>query len=286
MQCVLLHVTSAGNEFMAHIAEVVAWGFRAAGVTCEVVVDGLPPPTPHDDVLHVVVAPHEYFPLHFLRTRPTIELAPTLASVAVLNVEQPGSQWFDAACQFARQARVVYDISPAGVTEFERRGVQARHTPLGYVPALEAPAADRGGRRIDVLFLGYASPRRTAFFARHAAWFASRNCHVILTDVGHPRHAQTPGYRAGPDRLRLAAEARIVLGVHATERPYFEQHRALLALANRALLVTETSEHTAPLEEGRHFVAAPLDELPATCERYLGRPAELERIASEGHTLA
>lgn len=287
MPGVHLHVASAGNEFMAHIAEIVAGGFLAAGVPCDVVVDGLPPTAPRDAALHVVIAPHEYFPLHFLRTRPTIELAPTLASVAVLNVEQPGSEWFNRAWEFARQARVVYDISLTGVIELERRGVPAWHTPLGYVPALEAPEAAGGGSRpIDVLFLGNASPRRAAFFARHARWFARRNCRIILSDAGRPRLARTAGYRSGLDRLRLAADARIVLGVHATERPYFEQHRALLALANRALLVTETSRHTEPLEEGRHFVSAPLDELPARCEQYLERPAELERIASEGHALA
>ena len=87
-----------------------------------------------------MVAPHEYFPLHFLRTRPTIELEPTLASVAVLNVEQPGSEWFEVTWQFARLARHVFDISPAGVAEFQRRGVSAIHVPLGYTPSLEAPA--------------------------------------------------------------------------------------------------------------------------------------------------
>ena len=88
-----------------------------------------------------MVAPHEYFPLHFLRTRPTIELEPTLASVAVLNVEQPGSEWFEVAWEFARRARHVFDISPAGVAEFQRRGVSAIHVPLGYTPSLEAPDA-------------------------------------------------------------------------------------------------------------------------------------------------
>ena len=101
MRTVQLLVASAGNEFMAHIAEVFAEGFREAGIPCTVTIDGLPPPAvPHDE-LHVVVAPHEYFPLHFLRTRPTIELAPALASVAVLNVEQPGSQWFETAWEAA-----------------------------------------------------------------------------------------------------------------------------------------------------------------------------------------
>ena len=39
---VQLHVTSAGNEFMAHIAGLFAEGFRAQGIASEVVVDGAP----------------------------------------------------------------------------------------------------------------------------------------------------------------------------------------------------------------------------------------------------
>ena len=120
-----------------------------------------------------------------------------------------------------------------------------------------------------MLFLGHASPRRQAFFARHADFFSAFNCHIVVSEVARPRSATTSGYRAGDERLRLVASSRIVLCVHSTERPYFEQHRAMLALANRCLLVTESSHHTDPLEEGVHFASAALDELPALCRRYL-----------------
>ena len=281
------HVAAAGNEFMAHIAGLFAEGFRGQGIASEVVVDGAPLQDRDDDTLSVVVAPHEYFPLYFLRTRPTIELEPTLSSVAVLNVEQPGSEWFEVAWQFARQARHVFDISPAGAAEFQRRGVSAIHVPLGYTPSLQAPALPSTAERpIDVLFLGHASPRRQAFFARHADFFSAFNCHIVVSEVAQPRSATTSGYRAGDERLRLVASSRIVLCVHSTERPYFEQHRAMLALANRCLLVTESSHHTDPLEEGVHFASASLDELPALCRRYLADLSALDQIATAGHAMA
>ena len=282
-----LHVASAGNESMAHIAGLLAEGFRDEGNACDVVADGLPLEDRRRGAISVVIGPHEFFPLHFLRTRPTIELEPTLAAVAVLNVEQPGSQWFDVAFEFARRARHVFDISPAGVAEFQRRGVAAVHTPLGYTPALEtSPRRPMAKRPIDILFLGHASARRQAFFARHAEFFSSVNAHIVLTEVNRPRGIDTPGYRAGDDRLELAASSRIVLCVHSTDRPYFEQHRALLALANGALLVTETSAHTTPLGEGEHFVSAPLDQLPAVCRRYLTDTALLEQVATAGRDAA
>lgn len=284
---VRLYVASAGNEFMAHIADLLAEGLRATGVACEVVVDGLPLDDQRGGALSVVIAPHEYFPLYFLRTRPTIELEPTLASVAVLNVEQPGSQWFEVAWEYARRARHVFDISPAGVAEFQRRGIAAVHAPLGYAPLLEAatrpPMADRA---IDVLFFGHVSPRRLAFLARHADFLSGVHAHIVVSDMHRPRLAGTPGYQSGSDRLNLVASSRIVLCVHSTDRPYFEQHRAMLALANGSLLVTETSAHTAPLEDGVHFVSADLDQLPAVCRRYLADPAALERIATAGRDVA
>ena len=284
---VRLHVASAGNEVMVHIAGLLAEGLAADGVGSEVVVDGLPLEDRHVGALSVVVAPHEFFPLHFLRTRPSIELEPTLASVAVLNVEQPGSQWFDVGWDFARRARHVFDISPAGVAEFHRRGVTAVHTPLGYLPSLEAPARQpTSARAIDVLFLGHGSERRNAFFARHADFFSTFNCHLVVSEVNRPRLAATPGYRSGDQRLALIASSRILLCVHSTERPYFEQHRAMLALANGCLLVTESSQHTEPLQDGVHFASAAIDALPALCRRYLTDPSALERVATAGREMA
>ena len=266
---------------MTHIASLFAEGCAAHGVAARVVVDGHP--LDHAEAACVIVAPHEYFPLHFLPTRPTIELAPTLAAVALVNVEQPGSTWFEVAWDFARRARHVFDISPTGVAEFQRRGVEAVHTPLGFSPSLEASARlPLTSRPTDVVFFGHASARRNSFLARHARTFSAMNCEIVLTEVHRPRVRHTAGYLSGDDRLRRVADSKIVLSVHASDRPYFEQHRAVLALANGSLLVTETSLHTAPLVHGVHFMAADLDELPALCDRLLRDPSTLARVAGAG----
>ncbi len=280
-----LFVASAGNEFMRHIAELLAEGFAAESVPCAVHVDDVP--DVHSRSVQIVIAPHEYFPLFFLRTRPTIELAPTLASAFVLTAEQPGSITFEAGWEFVRRARGVFDISADGVAELSKRGCRAIHTPLGYAPSLEAPeqrpAADRP---LDVVFFGHASPRREAFFARHAETFARWNCRLVLADPRRPRQATTPGYVAAATRLQLAADSRIVLNVHAGGRAYFEQHRALLAFANGALLVTERSRHTDPFRPGEHFMAGALTELPALCHRFLTDPAALAQMTAHAYETA
>ena len=205
----------------------------------------------------------------------------------VLNVEQPGSSWFEQAFDYARRARGVFDISREATSEFRRRGIRAEWTPLGvastFTSAEQMPVADRP---IDVLLMGHASTRREQFVARHGAFFSSPKCRIVLTDVEHPRTVDTPGYYSGEDRRRVVASSRILLNVHSSERTYFETHRAVLALGNGCLLVTETSRHTDPLQQGCHFAMAPLDDLAALCQRYLDNPAELERIARAGQSFA
>jgi GT2 family glycosyltransferase len=283
-----LHVASAGNEFMAHIAEIFAAGFAAIGTPASVVVDGLPLEDTARGAQAIVVAPHEFFPLHFLKRRPTIELEPTLASVAVLNVEQPGSQWFERAWEFAYRARLVLDISAAGEAEFARRGIPAVLAPLGYVPMLESTRAGVAAstRPLDVVFLGSGSPRRNAFFARHARFFASLDAEIRLVSSGRPSGPDTPGYLSGTARSDYLASSKIVLGVHSSDSDYFEQHRALLALANGALLVSEPGTPPDPLVAGTHFVTGSLDDLPAICDHHLKRPETLDAIASAGRTIA
>jgi hypothetical protein len=271
---------------MIEIASLLADGFARLDVPCQLAIDREPTPAA-PDLLQLVVAPHEYF---------TLFLAPRLSPVAqdtaarhvfVLNVEQPGSQWFDLAAHFAVVGRGVFDISRDGVAEFRRRGVDAVHAPIGFLPELEhADAPALADRPIDVVFLGHHSLRREHFFARHAACFAAMDCRLVLTDPLQPRTADTPGYLAGSARQRLLRATKILLNVHSTERQYFESHRALLALANGCLLVSENSQDTRPFSSGRHFVSGFIDELPALCAQYATDAAASAGIVREGQRLA
>jgi GT2 family glycosyltransferase len=270
---------------MVDIAEILSEGLRANGFTPEILFDQLPAASDH--VPQVVVAPHEYVPLFAVKKLSASELDQRLRYVYVLNVEQPGSQWFELAFESGRRCRGVFDISADGVREFRKRGVPAHLARLGYASRLEHPSPGRLQERpIDILFLGHNSPRREDFFARHADLFSRFRCHINLLNVSVPRRATTAGYYADAARLDLLARSRILLNIHSSDRTYFETHRALLALANCCLLVTETSRDTAPLVNGEHFVMETLDELPARCAYYLENLESLDQVATQGRQLA
>jgi glycosyltransferase involved in cell wall biosynthesis len=279
-------VASAGNEFMIEIAEMLSDGFVSLAVSCSVEIDQLPSPA-ESDVLQLVVAPHEFFPLFVTAICPPPVDEQLAAHVFVLNVEQPGSSWFELAWKYARVSRGVLDISLDGVREHALRGRRATHVPLGYTEALRPPSTnihrqDAPVRPIDVLFLGHQSPRRDEFFARHAAFFASHRCQLVLADSSVPRTSRTPGYAAGGARRALLQASRILLNVHSTDRTYFESHRAMLALANECLFVSEASRTSAPLVAGQHFVSAALDDLPELCARYLSDEPGRQAVARRG----
>ena len=185
-------------------------------------------------------------------------------------------------------ARHVFDISPAGVAEFQRRGVIGGPRPTGiHAVARGADAAARGRPRDRraVSRPCVSAPERVLCPARR---FLQRLQLPHRRQRGAPA-ATRPRPRAtgrATSGCALVASSRIVLCVHSTERPYFEQHRAMLALANGCLLVTESSQHTEPLEDGVHFASAALDELPALCRRYLTDPSALDKVATAGHEMA
>lgn len=275
-------LASAGNRFMAELAEMFAEGFAGLGIEASLEFDRLPPASPAKGELWVVVAPHEYFPLFAERCvgRRWPQVA---ASVWSLATEQPGSRCFEAGFRYAAACRGVFDINALGVREFRRRGIPAEYTPLGYAWAAEATGDPPAVRDIDIVFLGHDSPRRARFFARHAERLARYRCHLALNDPQRPRLLSTPGFVCGRDRSQLLRRSRALLNIHAAERPYFEWQRALYAMANGCLVVSETSLGAEPLCDGQHLVFAPLESLMDRCEEYLQDEYRRQAIAEQAY---
>jgi len=136
-RAVRLFAASAGNHVMREIADVFAAGFAANGVPADVAIDVLPEAAPAEGLLQVVVAPHEFYPL-FAAPKGEPEVLRALSAVHLLNVEQPGSAWFESACWYAAGAAGVLDINSVSAAELRRRGLAAIHAPFGYT----APPAD------------------------------------------------------------------------------------------------------------------------------------------------
>ena len=263
-EAVRLFVASAGNHVMREIADVFASGFSANGVRAEVAIDVLPAAAPADGLLQIVVAPHEFYPL-FAASR-AHEATAALPAVHLLNVEQPGSPWFESACWFARGAAGVLDINAMSAAELRRRGIAAVHAPLGYLPpSADPPPAERD---IDIVFLGVSTPRREMFFSRHAPFFAARRCRIHLARIAEPRLATTPGFVTGAALARLLRSSRVLLNVHGQRSAYFEWHRTLLAVANGCAIVSEAGD-PAPLRPGEDLVIEDLDHLVEECRRLL-----------------
>ncbi len=275
-------VAGAGNRFMAELAHMFAEGFAHLGVEAELEFDRPPPADLAPEELCVVVAPHEYFPL-FLVPQAGRRWRQLAAGTWCLATEQPGSRCFEVGFRYAAGCRGVFDINALGVREFRRRGVAAEYIPLGYAPSAEAPGDPAALRDIDIVFLGHDSPRRAGFFARYAERLARYRCQVILNDPQRPRRAETPGFVCGAERNSLLRRSRVLLNIHAAQRCYFEWQRALYAMANGCLVVSETSRGAEPLCDGQHLIFAPLEQLMDRCEAYLADEARRRKIADEAY---
>ena len=282
-----LFATSKSNLFIREIGELVAAGFSELGCAAELRLDQPPLENPPNDLLQVVVTPHEFFNLylteHFSRDE-----ARRLASRAVLLcTEQPETRWFQSNLQWAPYARAMADIHPLGVLAYCEREARCHHFALGYHPMLRSsPKKSSGERATEITFLGSLTPRREEFFAEHAAFFSERRAHLRFVPLGFAKTATTRSYLSAGQRNELLADTKILLNVHYSEQRYFEWHRMLVGLANGCCIITEPCEGHGPLIPGVHFVAVEPENLIAACEYYLEHPDECARIAQQGFEFA
>ena len=154
------------------------------------------------------------------------------------------------------------------------RGIASHFVPLGY--HADFHGADLGLERdIDVLFLGTMQvPRRR----RLVAELRAAGVHVRSEGSWHDLGAW------GEERTRLLNRAKILLNLlrHPGDFPGL---RLILGMANGAMVLSEPMAEADPYVAGRHYVEAPVAEMPSTIRRYLSLPEERGRIAAEGRHL-
>lgn len=152
------------------------------------------------------------------------------------------------------------------------RGIASHFVPLGY--HAESHGRDMGLERdIDVLFLGTMQvPRRR----RLVAELGEAGVHVRTEGSWHD------GAAWGDERTRLLNRTKILLNLprHPGE---FSGLRLILGMGNGAMLVSEPMGGSEPYVPGRHYVEAPVAEMPAIIRHYLARPDERRRITAEAH---
>jgi len=279
-----LFVTSKSNLFIREIADLLCAGFRAAGCQVQLFIDQIPAEKTEDGKIQIVVTPHEFFNL-FLRDKLSWEKMQLLTNhLFLLGTEQPESEWFDSNLVVAPHARAMLDIHLSGVAAYRARGLPCFHLPLGYDSMLErSDVIGKSNRDLDICVLAALTDRREEFFAVNADFFAAHNCHVRFVPIGFAKTEETRSYLPVSQRNALLQRAKILLNVHYSELRYFEWHRALIAIANRCCLVTETCEGFEPLVPGKHFVMAKADDLTTCCEYYLNHKEEREAIAGAAY---
>lgn len=228
------------------------------------------------DVVNLVVAPHEYFELGGFdeqqrRTGPA-------ASIPVCT-EQPGTPWFDVQLAALAYSPLVLDINRLGVEELQRRGLPALHLPLGYHAGFDRWGGDEErGRPIDVLFLGSLTERREAVLASMAAQLQSMRCRLVCFEANRPAQHGDAGFVTGAAKHELLASAKVLVNVHRNDVPYFESVRALEAVANGAVVLSEPSLDLTPFRAVDHVVTAPADLLGSMCRALVNDDGWLRQV--------
>jgi spore maturation protein CgeB len=145
---------------------------------------------------------------------------------------------------------------------------------------------------IDIIFLGSHSPKRELFISENSAFLNQYNCRIIFARMDNPRLATTPGYYANEKRNQLLKSSKILITIHATNsfyythfsnNKYFEWHRALIAIANKCLLISESSDYFEPLVNQEHIIVTEVNQLITKCEHYLKNEKEREEIVQRAY---
>lgn len=271
---------SSQNVFFDEILEAFGTALGEQGFTVECSTDCFPVLT--DDLVYIYV-PHEYHPFVEDLAHPTkTQLGRTVA----ICTEQPGTQWFETSCGIAAQAGGVIDLNVLGMEELRRRGIEAEHAPLGYVPAWDAwKGREERGRSIDLAFMGGHTERRAHVLSRCASAMTGRRSAVYLTETVQTHAAGNPTFLAKERKWRMLTDAKVLLNVHRSELPYMEWHRVIGALLNGCVVLTEHSLGTEPLVPGEHFVSSNYETLQEVLEGLLGQPERIEEIRQAAYAL-
>lgn len=163
-------------------------------------------------------------------------------------------------------------VTTAGRREFlAERGIQAQWVPLGYD---ESFGRDLGlPRDRDVIFVGDLNVGR-----RRRLIHRLRRAGVDLLATG----SWTDPSCWGETRNGLLNRTKIMLNISRT-RGEMADHRLILGMANRTLVISEPMYNSAPFISGKHFISASIDEMPGIIDFYLAHDQERQRITEEAY---
>lgn len=152
------------------------------------------------------------------------------------NLEQAGSRWLHPERLAPFVDYQFWDWKSPSLDELKSHGIRAELVPLGYVPEWTriAPAKEKD---IDVLFYGSTNDRR----------------HEVLRKMSERLKVAYMYNAYGEVRDAHIARARVVLNLHYDAGNTFEIARVGYLLANRALVLSESSEDSEGFEGAVQF---------------------------------
>jgi Glycosyl transferase family 2 len=266
---------------IAELARAITAALVDAGSHARIVQDRLPPV--REDRATVVVGPHDVYP--HLDGGDGRGLTAVLArSILVACTRPVGSSW-DADVRYAAKAGSVLHVSDSGVAAFRHLGLSAHRLVLGHHETLDRWRCAPVERPVDVAFMGSTTARRERIIAAAADVLADASTDIRLTTGVASAQAPVLDFVSGSEKLELLARAKLLLNVHPTDDLSFEWLRALGALCNGCVLISEESLAVAPLETGRHLVTATAGSLPALIDVLLRDGARLAELREAAYRL-
>ena len=278
MKTQVLFVCAPGTSaFMRELFETVANAVREVGVAASVHTGAYPDASGSN--VYVVV-PHEFFQSIPLEDRPT----PTqLERTIGFCVEHPGTASFEIGARYARSVGGVMDISDDSTAELRRRGLTVGRFELGYSPRWDAwGGVDSTARHIDITYMGTTDERRDAFLARQAEELAEWNCRLLIPPHEW-MHRPRPDFLMGLSKLRHLASSKVLINLHRGDSRALEWVRALEAMSNGCVIVSEYSRHFDPLVPGSQILFADPANVASVATALLKDPARLAAIRAAAY---
>ena len=169
---------------------------------------------------------------------------------------------------------VLVGATPGRCEFLNERGMPAEWVPMGYEPSWYGHDLDLS-RDIEVLFLGALDvPRRNRILRR------LRNQGIPICAVG----SYVDPNCWGDQRTTLLNRTKILLNLART-RGEFPDHRLILGMANKALVVSEPIYRPAPFVPGCHFISVSIEEMPEKIRYYLTHDEERVSITERAYDL-
>jgi hypothetical protein len=268
------------NVFFAELLDAFADALAAQGIAIEQAVDHFP--ELRDDLVYVFV-PHELLPLLMPDAHPS---EPQLQRSVTICTEQPGTHWFEECARISKRAGATVDINRLGVDALSKRGIDARFLQLGYTPRWDHWHGERNNPRpVEVAFLAGATPRRLTAVARCVRHLAGRRTELHLPESIVPHQAGSDVFLSGGRKWDMLSRTKLLMNIHRSDLGYFEWQRAIEAMINGCVLLSEHSLGFEPLAPGEHFVSVSCDGLDVALGGLLDDEDRLTRMRTAAYEL-